>query len=68
MPDNERAVIVLAYQEDLSQAQIARRLGLPIGTVKTRTRRALHRLRAMLGPDLRPTRDAEAAMAAERGE
>lgn len=68
MPENERAVIVLAYQEDLSQAQIARRLGLPIGTVKTRTRRALHRLRAMLGPDLRPARDAEAAMAVERGE
>ncbi len=54
MPENERIVILLAYQEDLSQAQIARRLAMPIGTVKTRTRRALHRLRAVLGPDLRP--------------
>jgi RNA polymerase sigma-70 factor (ECF subfamily) len=68
MPENERAVIVLAYQEDLSQAQIARRLGLPIGTVKTRTRRALHRLRSVLGPDLRPAADpdAEPAVASER--
>jgi RNA polymerase sigma-70 factor (ECF subfamily) len=54
MPENERTVILLAYQEDLSQAQIARRLAMPIGTVKTRTRRALHRLRDVLGPALRP--------------
>ena len=54
MSDNERTVILLAYQEDLSQAQIARRLAMPIGTVKTRTRRALHRLREVLGPELRP--------------
>lgn len=65
MPGNERDVIVLAYQEDLSQAQIARRLAIPIGTVKTRTRRALHRLRTVLGPDLRPTRTVPAPGAAE---
>jgi len=68
MPDNERTVIVLAYQDDLSQAQIARHLDLPIGTVKTRTRRALHRLRAVLGPELRPAeRDAEPAWPAGGG-
>jgi RNA polymerase sigma-70 factor (ECF subfamily) len=51
MPEPERQVIVLAYQDELSQSEIADRLGWPIGTVKTRTRRALHRLRAVLTAD-----------------
>jgi RNA polymerase sigma-70 factor, ECF subfamily len=41
----ERSVITLAYQTGLSQSEIAARLGWPIGTVKTRTRRALRHLR-----------------------
>lgn len=41
----ERRVIVLAYDGGLTQAEIAARLGWPIGTVKTRTRRALRQLR-----------------------
>ena len=44
----ERAVIVLAYGSGLSQSEIAARLDWPIGTVKTRTRRALARLRERL--------------------
>ncbi len=52
MPEHERTVIVLAYQEELSQAEIAARLGWPLGTVKTRTRRALHRLRDALAAEL----------------
>jgi len=48
MPEHERTVIVLAYQAELSQTEIATRLGWPLGTVKTRTRRALLRLRAAL--------------------
>ena len=54
MPDEERTVIVLAYREELSQSEIADRLGWPIGTVKTRTRRALRRLRGVLAGELGP--------------
>src|SRR6478752_3704346 len=54
MPDDERRVILLAYQEDLSQTEIAERLGWPLGTVKTRTRRALQRLRTALGQEYGP--------------
>jgi RNA polymerase sigma-70 factor (ECF subfamily) len=44
----ERSVIELAYDAGLSQSEIAERLGWPIGTVKTRTRRALRHLRDQL--------------------
>ena len=44
----ERQVMVLAYQEGLTQSEIAARLGWPIGTVKTRMRRAHRQLRELL--------------------
>jgi RNA polymerase sigma-70 factor, ECF subfamily len=44
----ERSVIELAYEGGLSQSEIANRLGWPIGTVKTRTRRALRQLREQI--------------------
>jgi RNA polymerase sigma-70 factor, ECF subfamily len=56
MPEAERRALELAYDQELTQAEIAERLGWPLGTVKTRTRRALLRLRAMLEsvPDIAP--------------
>jgi len=44
----ERQLVVLAYYRDLSQSELARMLGLPLGTVKSRTRRALAELRSLL--------------------
>ena len=51
IPEQERQVLTLAYYEQLSQSEIAARLSWPLGTVKTRTRRALARLRESLGED-----------------
>lgn len=50
LPENERQVILLGYAQDLSQAEIAERLEWPLGTVKSRTRRAMAQLRAHIGP------------------
>lgn len=45
LSDRDRKLIELRYQEDLTQEAIARRLGIPDGTVKVRLHRVRHRLR-----------------------
>ena len=45
LQESERAVLELAYYSDLSQSAIAQRTGLPLGTVKSRMRSALIKLR-----------------------
>jgi RNA polymerase sigma factor (sigma-70 family) len=49
LPEEERRVIRLAHFEGLTHAQIAARLDVPVGTIKSRTFRAHRRLAALLG-------------------
>jgi RNA polymerase sigma-70 factor (ECF subfamily) len=49
LPQEQRDVLTKMYFEGLSQSQIAQRMGLPLGTVKSRTLLGMRRLRAALG-------------------
>jgi RNA polymerase sigma-70 factor (ECF subfamily) len=48
LPDGDRRLLRLRYAEDLTQSEVARRLGVPEGTVKVRLHRARRRLRGLL--------------------
>jgi RNA polymerase sigma-70 factor (ECF subfamily) len=51
LPDRERTVVELAYYEDLSESMIAKRLQVPLGSVKSWRRRGLNRLAGLLGEE-----------------
>jgi RNA polymerase sigma-70 factor (ECF subfamily) len=53
LAESEQELIVLAYWGGLSQSEIARRIDIPLGTVKTRTRAALSQLATLLDEELR---------------
>lgn len=53
LPDEQRDAIRLAYFEGQTYVQVARTLGIPEGTAKSRLRLALARLRVLLGDELR---------------
>ncbi len=48
LPPDQMEVVRLAFVEGMSQSEIAEALGLPLGTVKSRTRLAMARLRQKL--------------------
>lgn len=49
LPEAQRQVLEMAYYDGKTQVQIAGELGIPLGTVKTRTLAAMRKLRAALG-------------------
>jgi RNA polymerase sigma-70 factor (ECF subfamily) len=52
LSEEQREVVLPTYFEGLSSAEIAARLGIPTGTVKSRMRAAREKLRALLDPGL----------------
>lgn len=50
LPPAQRQVIQLAYFEGLTRKEISKQLGQPIGTIHTRARLGLDKLRAILEP------------------
>ncbi|WP_188281182.1 RNA polymerase sigma factor [Streptomyces sp. CBMA29] len=51
LPAAQKQVLCMAFYWDLTHAEISERTGLPLGTVKSHSRRGLRRLRALLQAD-----------------
>ena len=52
LDDQHRPIIELLFLKEYTQSEVAKTLGIPLGTVKTRSRRALQQLRKLLGGEL----------------
>jgi RNA polymerase sigma-70 factor, ECF subfamily len=48
LPDNQRQILEMAYYDGHSQSEISQNLDIPLGTVKTRSRQGLLKLRNIL--------------------
>lgn len=51
LPEDQRQIVHLSFFADLPHGEIARRLGIPLGTVKSRIRLAISKLRTALGSE-----------------
>ncbi|MFC4111577.1 SigE family RNA polymerase sigma factor [Nonomuraea zeae] len=56
LPERMRAAIVLRYYEDMTEPEIAKTLGISVGTVKSTVSRAMTKLRGALGLPPQPPR------------
>jgi RNA polymerase sigma-70 factor (ECF subfamily) len=48
IPANQRQILEMLYYQGFSQSEVAQQLNLPLGTVKTRSRQGLLKLRQLL--------------------
>jgi len=61
LPQDQKTALALAYFKGYTHSQIAKALELPLGTVKTRIRSAVQKLRRLLQDDLEPPDTSENA-------
>ena len=48
LPETQRSLILMGFFGGLTHLQIAQKTGVPLGTVKTRIRSGLHKMRSLL--------------------
>jgi RNA polymerase sigma-70 factor (ECF subfamily) len=51
LPENQRSLLLMAYFDGYSQTEIAKLANVPLGTVKTRMRMGMTKLRETLDAD-----------------
>ncbi len=56
LPEEQRRILILAYFDGLTQSEIAAKISTPLGTVKTRMRSGMIKLRELLGKEMNSLR------------